>query len=90
MPFIEKLSFLLANPARFGDCLRWDASGTTFVLAHANPRLQAEILPRIFSHRNVPSFTRACGVFDTSGDCLLTVCIPLTGQLNVRSTLRPP
>ncbi|KPV78230.1 uncharacterized protein RHOBADRAFT_50725, partial [Rhodotorula graminis WP1] len=56
-PFVAKLSHLLSQPHNFQDCVVWDSSGASFIL-NANERFVGDVLPRLFGHGNVASFTR--------------------------------
>ncbi|GAA5944351.1 hypothetical protein JCM3775_002893 [Rhodotorula graminis] len=55
-PFVAKLSHLLSQPHNFQDCVVWDSSGASFIL-NANERFVGDVLPRLFGHGNVASFT---------------------------------
>ena len=57
-PFIAKLSHLVSQPHSFKDCVVWDSSGTSFIVS-ANDRFVGDVLPRLFGHSNMASFTRA-------------------------------
>ena len=57
-PFIAKLNHLLGHPESYRDCIVWDSPGEAFIV-NANKRFCDEVLPRLFGHRNLASFTRA-------------------------------
>lgn len=57
-PFIAKLNHLLGHPESYQDCIVWDSTGEAFIV-NANKRFCDEVLPRLFGHRNLASFTRA-------------------------------
>ncbi|BGO94718.1 hypothetical protein NBRC10512_007334 [Rhodotorula toruloides] len=61
-PFIAKLNHLLGNPESYQDCIVWDSTGEAFIV-NANKRFCDEVLPRLFGHRNLASFTRQLNVY---------------------------
>ncbi|GAA5838549.1 hypothetical protein JCM9279_003278 [Rhodotorula babjevae] len=61
-PFIAKLSHLVSQPHNFQDCVVWDGSGTSFIVS-ANERFVSDVLPRLFGHGNMASFTRQLNVY---------------------------
>ncbi|GAA6052709.1 hypothetical protein NBRC10513_003438 [Rhodotorula toruloides] len=60
-PFIAKLNHLLGHPESYQDCIVWDSTGEAFIV-NANKRFCDEVLPRLFGHRNLASFTRQLNV----------------------------
>ncbi|BGP70816.1 hypothetical protein NBRC10513v2_004177 [Rhodotorula toruloides] len=61
-PFIAKLNHLLGHPESYRDCIVWDSPGEAFIV-NANKRFCDEVLPRLFGHRNLASFTRQLNVY---------------------------
>ncbi|SGZ30654.1 BQ5605_C049g12424 [Microbotryum silenes-dioicae] len=62
-PFILKLYHMLANPSEFSDVISWDPPGTSFVVSH-NERFTRDVLPALFGHGNIASFTRQLNVYN--------------------------
>ncbi|SCV68299.1 BQ2448_420 [Microbotryum intermedium] len=62
-PFILKLYHMLANPGEFSDVISWDPPGTSFVVSH-NERFTRDVLPALFGHGNIASFTRQLNVYN--------------------------
>ncbi|GEM06135.1 heat shock transcription factor [Rhodotorula toruloides] len=61
-PFIAKLNHLLGHPEIYQDCIVWDSAGEAFIV-NANKRFCDEVLPRLFGHGNLASFTRQLNVY---------------------------
>ncbi|GAA5972737.1 hypothetical protein JCM21900_001311 [Sporobolomyces salmonicolor] len=55
-PFIAKLYRLLSHPEEFQDVIAW-ADDSSFIV-NANHRFISEILPNVYSHSQLSSFTR--------------------------------
>lgn len=65
-PFVTKLHFALEHPQQYGDVLRWTQGGLSFFVCLSNPRFAVEVLPKLFSHDSLTSFTRQLSVSPSS------------------------
>mmetsp|Transcript_672 Transcript_672/g.745 ORF Transcript_672/g.745 Transcript_672/m.745 type:complete len:297 (-) Transcript_672:126-1016(-) len=61
-PFINKLFDLVENN-REPDVVSWNPQGTSFIVFNRDVFSQ-RILPNLFSHKNLPSFTRQLNMYD--------------------------
>ncbi|GAA5997363.1 uncharacterized protein JCM10292_000205 [Rhodotorula paludigena] len=61
-PFISKLYHLLSHPDSYQDCVVWDGSGNSFII-NSNKRFARDVLPQVFGHSNIASFTRQLNVY---------------------------
>ncbi|GAA5874729.1 hypothetical protein JCM1840_000417 [Sporobolomyces johnsonii] len=80
-PFIGKLFHLLSHPESYRDVIVWDEQGLAFICHHGR-RFTSEVLPQLFGHGNVSSFTRQLNVY---GFTRLTAS-DLLARLDVAST----
>ncbi|GAA5900754.1 hypothetical protein JCM5296_004887 [Sporobolomyces johnsonii] len=55
-PFIAKLNRLLSHPEEYQDVIAW-ADDSSFIV-NANSRFTSEVLPNLYSHSQLSSFTR--------------------------------
>lgn len=55
--------YLLENPQLFGNVIRWDPSGTSFLLTPGD-EFTEHVLPNIFAHSSIPAFTRQLNTYN--------------------------
>ncbi|ORY81230.1 hypothetical protein BCR35DRAFT_331638 [Leucosporidium creatinivorum] len=63
MPFIRRLRSMLGDEESYCDVLRWDESGTSFIVRPKSERLLGEVFPEAFGHSKYPSFTRQLNIY---------------------------